>query len=196
MEFVAPFIVGAYEQWLFRTFEKIFESSPPSQFIDVGAATGFYAVAVARKFPSIDVIAFDVDGNSRKITSSMIDVNGVSNVEVRGECTQEWLEDNLKPHSLVLIDIEGGEAELPKRMFPALEQSHCIIETHPNIVPGVTEKLLQMFGGTHHIEVLRRTDAPPLVPVDFLGDETWKVSHYLRVEEKGVPQAWLVCTPK
>ena len=192
-EHIGPYLLGTYEAELHGTWRQLL-SRDYSEFVDVGANFGYYAVGLARRFPNRNVVAFDVDWWARKAVAEMSAVNGTSNLSIEAWCDPSWLTGHLKDHSLVISDCEGYEGALfCGQMVPAFATCTFIIELHEAFVPGVTQRCLDTFSRTHTAQVVEtRTETPLKVrPASFTDEEMRRVS----AEARG-PQQWLVLTPR
>ena len=65
-----PYLLGTYESELDSAWEAVFTGSY-RQIIDIGAKFGYYAVGLAKRFPSTDVIAVDTDPWARRAVREM-----------------------------------------------------------------------------------------------------------------------------
>jgi hypothetical protein len=193
-EHLGPYLLGVYESELDESWEVLLLGRY-SQILDVGAKFGYYAVGLARRFPTIPVIAFDTDQWARRALREMSARNAANNVEVRGYCGPEWLAKNGAEGALIVSDCEGFEAELLSGdALPRLATATLLIETHDHLVPGVTSRLQSTFEPTHVVRRVgeneqRRSTTRNL---DWLPVEKQKLANH---EIRGV-QSWLVCLPK
>lgn len=193
-EQLGPYLLGVYESELDAAWDTVFKGSY-TQIIDIGAKFGYYAVGLARRYPTATVVAFDTDAWARAAVREMATANGVDNVRVEGFCGPEWLETSTEPAAFIISDCEGYEAQLfTPRTLPKLQTATLIIETHDCFVPGVDQTLRQAFAQTHHVHVIgpdapRRTTTHSL---DFLTEPQKQLAQH----EVRPPQFWLLCLPK
>lgn len=193
-EQVGPFLLGVYESELDDAWAVV-ATRRFDQIIDIGSKFGYYAVGLARLYPDTGVVAFDTDWWARKALREMVALNGVSNVEIRKECTSSWLAAQAGKASLIICDCEGCEESLfTEPVASGLQRSTLIIETHDCFIPGSSERLRRILEATHTVEVfatdVRRRD--PDVPLDFLtADERGFATREVRPS-----QEWLLCLPK
>ncbi|MEO5740565.1 MAG: hypothetical protein ABIS29_08225 [Vicinamibacterales bacterium] len=191
-EHIGPYLLGTYEAELHDTWNRLLQRKY-NEFVDVGANFGYYAVGLARRFPSTNVVAFDVDGWARKAVAEMCAANDTPNVSIETWCDPAWLALHLKDRSLVISDCEGYEGALfCEQWVPAFATCTFVIELHEAFVPGVTGQCRAMFADTHAAHMVdTRGDMPLKVRSASLTDE-----EMLRVstEPRG-PQQWLVLTP-
>ena len=191
-EHIGPYLLGTYEAELHDTWRRLL-SRDYSEFVDVGANFGYYAVGLARRFPNRKVVAFDVDWWARKAAAEMSAANGTSNLSIQAWCDPSWLTVHLKERSLIISDCEGYEGALfCGQVVPALATCTFVIELHEAFVPGVTQRCLDTFARTHLAQVVetRTETALKVRPPSFTDDEIRRVS----AEARG-PQQWLVLTP-
>jgi predicted O-methyltransferase YrrM len=173
--------------------------------LNIGAADGYYAVGLAVRSPGTQVEAFEALPAFHAIVERSARANGVQGrIALRGACDANALRHHLqtdaKP-SLVLMDIEGGEAELLDPLaVPQLRQVDILVETHDAFVPRITETLIDRFQATHHIE--RYTARSRLLndfPPDFLPTlKRWfpRLVVELMDERRTGLQHWLFLTAK
>ena len=189
-----PYLLGLYESELDEAWSAVFHRTY-TQVIDIGAKFGYYAVALATRYPRAQVVAFDTDWWARRAVRQMAEANATGNVEVRGFCTPEWLAGHAQEAALIISDCEGYEAAL---FLPAvigrLRSATLIIETHDVFAPGVTDRLRTAFSETHTVRTFssggtRRTASCPL---DFLDERERRLAtHEVRTD-----QLWLLCLPR
>ena len=173
--------------------------------LNIGAADGYYAVGLAVRSPGTHVEAFEALPAFHPIVERSARANGVQGrIVLRGACDANALRHHLQTDvrpSLVLIDIEGGEAELLDPLaVPQLRQVDILVETHDAFVPHVTETLIDRFQPTHHIECY--TARPRQLndfPADFLPTLKRWLPHLvveLMDERRTGLQHWLFLTAK
>ncbi|MEQ1752317.1 MAG: hypothetical protein ABL974_23050, partial [Prosthecobacter sp.] len=84
----------------------------PSLVVDVGAAEGYYAVGLARRLPSAQIIAFEMEEHGQKALHEMAQLNNVtSRLHIRGRCEPADLAEALgtELNAVVVCDVEGYE---------------------------------------------------------------------------------------
>jgi len=195
LEHLGPFLLGVYESELDEAWAAVFERSY-TQIVDVGAKFGYYAVGLARRYPSAAVVAFDTDSWARRATHEMAVANQVTNIEVLVFCGPEWLQSKLRPGAFIVSDCEGYEAALfSAEVAPYLRDATMIIETHDLTVPGVTDQLRATFAATHDVrsfgvDAVRRVYSGPL---DFLNAHD---AEFANREIRPPSQQWLLCVPR
>lgn len=195
----APKLLGTYEIEIAPIIRAIL-SSPPKLIVDVGAAEGYYAVGLARGMPETLVVAFEADLLGRELLRRLAACNGVSpQLEIRGLCTTESLNEVLKDATDVVIicDVEGAELEIldPERV-PELAHARVLVEVHPWAHQDPAGVLRSRFDRTHRIrELISRqrssTDRP-------LADDRMSsaVAAACMDEMRPCPMSWLWLTPQ
>lgn len=148
-------IVGSYESQLQKWIEEAIDAGY-ERIIDIGCAEGFYAVGLALKIPTADVIAFDTNPEALGLLRELAALNGVdTRIDARTECTPSALRTLAAGKALIVCDVEGAEAELfSGESVAALAGADAIIEAHDDQVPGVTQRLIARFLDTHKIELV------------------------------------------
>jgi Met-10+ like-protein len=197
-----PKLLGIYERELSPCVEAIC-AQQPSLIVDLGAGEGYYAVGLAKRIPSAQLIAFEMDPIGQHVVAKMAALNGVSErVEIRGKCEPRDLVDALgdEPQPVVVCDVEGYEDQLlDPTAIPVLLRSTILVEMHEFVIPGITDKIQARFADSHVIERIwqesrSRTDFPwrtigtSLLPGSYLD---WAVSEW-RPER----MSWLWMVPK
>lgn len=149
-----PKIMGSYEEPIHEWIEKAIGKKYKT-IIDVGCAEGYYTVGFAMRIPTAKVFAYDIDQQAINNAQELINLNMISNVELRQECTYEELNHLCVENSLVFCDIEGFEKELLNPIkVPNLKNSDLIIECHDFMVENVTETLISRFVKSHKITII------------------------------------------
>jgi hypothetical protein len=193
-EQIGPYLLGVYESELDEAWAIVLTGSY-SQIIDIGARFGYYAVGLARKYPAASVVAFDTDWWARKAVHEMAAANGTGNVEVKGFCHPGWLTRQVQEAAFIISDCEGYEATLfGPATIPKLRSATLLIETHDCVVPGVSDRLGDAFGGTHSVRVFEN-DAHKRAPTRALAFLS-EPEQQLAIHEVRPPQSWLLCLPK
>lgn len=191
-------LLGCYEQPLQPHISTAINAGY-DVILNIGCAEGYYAVGMARQLSATRVLAHDLDPTAQAICRKLAKQNGVADrVEVGGLFQPADFARFSDQHTLVLCDIEGGEAELlDPAKAPALAGMDLIVESHECLIPGITQQLMARFAPTHVITVVhddgqRRLDNPPdwfnnLAHLDQLL-ATW--------EWRSGPTPWLVMKAK
>lgn len=150
-------VLGIYERELHGTISQL-SLFDIHQVINIGAGDGYYAVGLSRMFPSLRVIAFEMQPRGRKFIREMAERNGVlSQIEIRSRCDIAELRDVLAAprETLVLCDVEGFEDVLidPEKI-PALREAWVLVELHDGKNPGVSDRIRRRFEATHSIDTI------------------------------------------
>ena len=191
-----PRLLGVYERELHPDLVA-FAAQGLDHVIDIGCAEGYYAVGLARLMPDVIVNAYDIDEVARRRCGLLADANGVADrVVIRGEFFGEDFAQFEGGRVLVFIDAEGFEDDILRpELYPALAGYNLVVETHPGMRPGVTDRLIQRFAATHDIKQINpsieKADLPALVAgrshLDMmLAAWEWRAS----------PTPWLVMRPR
>lgn len=149
-------LVGTYEMELIPAIEHI-QRTPYSYVLNVGSSEGYYAVGLAMRMPSVKVIAYDIDPDAVLNVRELARRNGVAaRVETAGLCDHHELNRYRSQRSLVLCDIEGGEAELlDPNMADALIQHDILVEIHDGRdSTKIHDLLVGRFEATHALEFI------------------------------------------
>ena len=192
-----PRLLGVYERELHPDL-RAFAAEGLDHIIDVGCAEGYYAVGLARLLPGATVNAYDIDQTARRRCSLLAQANGVADrVVVRGAFAgEDFARFEGQGRVLVFIDAEGFEDDILRPdLYPALAAFNLIVETHPGIRSGVTERLIARFAATHEV---KRLD--PSVERADLPIELTSRSHLDMMlacwEWRAGPTPWLVMRPR
>ncbi|MDO8493075.1 MAG: hypothetical protein Q7S19_00820 [bacterium] len=166
-----PKYLGTYELELVPILEKVLRESF-NTIIDVGAAEGYYAVGMAMRSPSAEVIAFESEERGRDLIKKMAESNGVSGrVSTKGFCDTKSLSDTIAENkkTLVMMDIEGGEKELlDNSLISKLNKCYILVEAHECVVPGIVDTLVARFKDTHKfMETKERRRIPEDFPISI-----------------------------
>lgn len=167
MKYVARSIGSAYEPKLLGTYElelhPLVTNLCARKFpliINVGAGEGYYAVGMAMRCPSANVIAFEGDHAGQELIRQAAQLNGVGDrVTIKGMCAPDDLAEFLTVivPSLLVMDVEGGELSLLQpETIPALADCHILVELHDFIHPGLSAEIEARFRLTHRIEIIRQ----------------------------------------
>jgi hypothetical protein len=197
-EMIGPCLLGTYEKELHAAWDVVLRGEFP-QICDVGAKVGYYAVGLARRFPTSRVLAFDIDPWARRVLAEMVAANATPNVEIRGSCRPSWLAEGLAPGAFILSDCEGYEGELLGSVpIPNLATATLIVETHDMRAPGVSDRIRERLGPTHRVaeivedEATSREDLAAGLDLGGLSEDEKR----LATREVRSPQGWLFCLPR
>lgn len=158
-------LLGCYEASLIPVIETII-ARPYATVIDVGCAEGYYAVGLARRMPQAQIIARDANPAAVQICAKLAAANGVADrIRIGGLMTHSDFDVCADQPTLVICDIEGGEADLldPARAT-GLRHADILVETHDCITSGLSTLIHDRFCVTHDIKRLDRTLNPDALP--------------------------------
>jgi hypothetical protein len=192
----APKILGCYEAEV-QAALSLLVGIPYTRIINVGAADGFYATGLARIFPSVPVVAFEMDLTVVPRLISVVEKNNLTNqIEVQGECTVENLNemcDTEKP--LIIMDCEGAEEILiPGMSRENLDKSHYIIEIHEHSTRNMFGIISDLLKDSHRIirfyQGARNPNIYPLLTMMVESDRWLAVSEF-----RGNTMSWMLAIP-
>lgn len=191
-EHIGPYLLGSYETELTPWWDGLLRQNF-RQIVDVGANFGYYAVGLAKRFPSVPVMAFDTDWWARRTLRQMSRANATPNVAVKGFCNRSWLARHLQHNALVISDCEGCEGNLfGGEGIGAFATATFVIELHEAFVPGVTAQIRCAFRHTHASEEIdsRSETAVATRGTSLTAEEMRRVAHEVRGRQK-----WILLTP-
>ena len=186
-----PKILGIYEKELhgilvankLDSFDKI---------IVIGAAEGYYAVGLAKKWKR-PVIAFEENQKGRELITRLSLINGA---EVFIEASFDATYDTKSKKDFILMDVEGAEEELlDEQRFAAWNASVILVEVHS---VEIKERLYKRSNATHSsffTPVVKRTmnDYPFKPPFSRLLKRWWWASIQ---EWRSDSIGWIIFEPK
>jgi hypothetical protein len=192
-----PALLGTWERELHPVIERLI-ADPPRTVINIGAATGYYAVGLAVRCPQTSVLAYEIRPEMQRHVTTLAASNGVANrVRALGRCDHAELATALADHpeSLILMDIEGGEVDLlDLERHPGLRRCRLLVEEHEVFVPGCLDILTARFAPTHRVEVIPgQARVPADLPLRWPLANRWL--RRLMNEGRSQPQSWLNMTP-
>jgi hypothetical protein len=155
-------LLGCYEHELHHIVESIIAKNYP-HVLNIGCSVGYYAVGLALRMPQLNVDAHDFSPEARAACDEMARINQVGErVRVSGQFYGDDFARYENQRTLLLMDIEGGEAELlnPDR-YPALKKMDIVVELHDLVVPGISKAVCERFAPTHSIELIRNQNFLP-----------------------------------
>ena len=154
--------LGFYEK---EILEIITANGPYDNFIDIGAADGYYAIGMLHSVMASRAICFEVSDKGRVAIRKNWQTNGSPGLlEILGEAnevTVSALSPVITTKSLVLIDIEGFEFELlTPKVVSILSKCDVIVEIHNWVedFPNRYKSLLMTLDNYFRIEIVKRSD--------------------------------------
>lgn len=162
---VVPKLVGSYEAELHDVIRGL-SSDNYDGIVNIGCAEGYYAVGLARLFPSASVHAFDLDPLARRLCGEMAEANDL-NVAIHGECTAQLLNELVSKFDrpLIVCDCEGAEVQiLDSSVVEGLSACDMLVELHDFVDPTISSVIQTRFQDSHEIQII---DSQPRDPAAF-----------------------------
>jgi tRNA G46 methylase TrmB len=149
-------LLGCYELPLQPFIEQAISIAYPT-ILNIGCAEGYYAVGMARRMPSTQVLAFDLNPKAQEVCTALAKKNDVSDRVMVGALFKlEDFANYANQKVLVLCDIEGAEKDLlDPAMAPALKGMDLIVESHECLISGITQTLINRFKESHQITLVQ-----------------------------------------
>lgn len=196
---VPAMLLGLYEQEVVAQITS--RSDPWDLLINVGAASGYFAVGCLASGDAARCIAFEADPRSREILRSTAMLNGVlDRLEIRGTAGEEdLLRVALPPNTIALIDIEGQEFDvMTNAVLEHLRRTEMIVELHDWAVrqEGDVERLVMAARNTGFLidELATGPRNPSAIPeiAHLNDDDRWIICS----EGRQRPGRWLRLIPR
>lgn len=197
----ASMLLGLYEKEVLDYIMSL-PLNKDRNFIDIGAADGYYAIGflMAERFKQS--ICFELTELGQQVIAENAERNGVGHkVKIHGVANDAALESFSEAdleQAVVLVDIEGAEFEvLSQRNLEKLRNSYLVIEIH-NWIDGFKEKYNRLLNDANEIfnlSVLKvgQREIPELeIFENFPDDNRW----LMLSEGRPNRMRWLCCTPK
>lgn len=190
---VTPRWIGSYESCLWPVVNEIIKA-PYARIIDVGCAEGYYAVGLSRALPQAEILAYDLDPDSRLQVRKLWELNGSpGKLSVHGLLDHAELNRLGTPGSLLVCDIEGGEMQLlDPSACAALKNLDILVEVHGTASGSVESNaaaLHQRFTATHRIQEI--TEASRATAFDHVSHLEPAVLKKAMSEGRPEAQVWL-----
>ena len=154
-------LAGTYELELHPALSEIIDRKP-EVVVNIGAAEGFYASALARKLPNSKIIAFEAMDSWHPHLQRNLEINGVKNIcDLRGFCSVNDFENVIcelgSQSSFVLMDIEGGEFDLITHSIMQKSQHiEFLIEIHDWQSQQKGDDLVALLRKTHEVSIIHQ----------------------------------------
>ncbi|MDQ8208549.1 hypothetical protein QEH52_13575 [Coraliomargarita sp. SDUM461003] len=192
-------LYGTYESELSPVFERLFEQKKYTQLIDIGAAEGYYAIGLAQRHPSLDVVTFDISPKAREMQKQIAAHNAVSDRITIGQyCAPKTLTVlPLHQPTLLICDCEGYEGILfaDRSTAEQLKESDLIVELHTSPGINIRQQIEQVFAATHSISFVsaqtpieKYLSCKEQLPQDLSHENVYKILNEKRKRSFG----WLV----
>ena len=194
-------LIGSYEMELHHVIKQMINEEF-DQIINMGCAEGYYAVGLAISLPNVDIYAYDIDSEARKLTLEMASINGVSDrVFVKKKIeSSSFKKIDFTKKTLIISDIEGYERFI---FIPSVVQylKNCflIIETHDWVDIHISSNIENVFKASHNIKSIQSVG-------DNIKAKTYKFNELkdvdlltkYRIFEEGrrFIDEWLIMSPK
>lgn len=189
-----PKVIGTYEAEIHPFLQGIAHKQPYRKLLNIGCADGYYAVGLARLSPQLQVWACDANPQAIEATQTLAQKNGVSDRITLEHKTFTPLDfaTQVEPHTLVLMDIEGGEELLlSSDALAALATADLMIEVHDCYVSGLSERLCARLEKTHQVHLFKRQDMQLSLPPEMGSWSDW--DRLMAVWEMRIgPTPWLL----
>ncbi len=152
----SPRLLGCYEAEL---HELVRAMGRYRRVLNVGCAEGWYAVGLARLFPDLEIIAYDIDPAAREACAALAAANGVpGRIDIRALFDAGQLAALAAPGVMVLMDIEGAEADvLPAARAEDRALCDWLIETHSRDGETTLDAVVAALGASHDLSVIQQT---------------------------------------
>ncbi len=189
-------LLGVYEQELFSAIGDQVARAPDC-ILNIGAADGYYAVALKRLLSGARVVAYDMDPRAASACHQTAQLNGVS-IEMEAAFSLPDLFAASQQHNrvFVLMDCEGCEDMLLRiEQFSALGNISFLIECHDQVAPGVTDGLKAAMETSHTVEIIYEGSRNPNALAE-LNQMTSIEKYLLCCEFRGTTMNWLYAVPK
>lgn len=156
-----PKLLGCYEAELHPVIERIVKT-PYARIVNVGCAEGYYAVGLALRMPSAEVVAYDLDDRARALCRELAQRNDLADrIDIRAECRHADLA-GCADRTLILCDIEGAETDLlDPASAPALTRADLLVELHEIDGRSTGDLLIPRFRDSHAVTEIAMTARDP-----------------------------------
>tara|TARA_B100000900_G_C20510276_1_gene687684 strand:+ start:56 stop:883 length:828 start_codon:yes stop_codon:yes gene_type:complete len=190
-------LLGMYEQEVQIKINEILKNNKIKNFIDIGAADGFFAIGVKLKNPEVNVIAYELSNVGREFLSIAEKINNVQ-IEIHSEATYESLFPYRENKNLFLIDIEGDEYNLlNNKILEMHKKSFFIIELHIHTKKERSSKakFISLCSDLFKTSLIK-TGSRDFIDFDFLHDLSDYDRWILASEGRECMGEWLILEPK
>jgi hypothetical protein len=195
-------LVGFYElqvvEWIFSRNQRF------HRLVDIGSADGIYLAGILQANLAETAIGFESSQKGRYSSHQILRLNNLEErAEVLGTADSTTLISMLSnpasrkdDWSLMICDIEGGEAELfDASVVSLLEKYFIVIELHEwTYGPNTVAEMCGMFSRTHKVQLLESSARNPngIAELRELADDLrWNICS----EGRRQSMRWLVATP-
>lgn len=189
-----PKVIGCYEQELHPFFLSAAKKGY-THFVDIGCGDGYYVSGIALLMPHIKIDAYDINPKAQKRCKEMAELNDVAQrVTMHGAMEGGDFAKFLTDKTLILCDIEGDEKTLLDPVkYPALKHLDIVVEMHEMFLPGESDRFLNRFKATHHIQYIEQQGKQFSLP-DHMKSISELDRLILSCEMRGTPTPWAIMT--
>lgn len=187
-------LLGLYECELFDAIEDMIKSNPDT-VLNIGSAEGYYGIGMGMRTDAL-VLLVDVSQQAIDIARENAQVNNVNKIHFSTDSSinnfRNYVRTAQRP--AIIMDCEGFEEQfLDLEQFPELAKTSILVESHDCIRSGLTDKLVDRFKNTHHIQLIPQGAKNPYL------DITHDLSDYdksiLICESRPSTMVWIYMTP-
>lgn len=151
-------LLGTYEKELWPFIDHA-NTIDFDLIVNVGAGEGYYAVGLAVRHPTANVVAFETNEKNRDLIMEGIRLNKIKNLQVNGVCDITSLQRIAGGRMLIIMDVEGAELHLlDPDTIPQLFSSYIIVELHDFIDPSISDTIRNRFSHTHNITLVKASE--------------------------------------
>ena len=200
---IIPLTMGVYEEVVTETiFNK---SSERTDFIDIGAAYGYFSIGVLKSKLFNYTVAYEIDDECKKQINKLYRINKLKNeIKIFGEATESLIINHIdtgiiKPSkSFFLIDVEGFEFKLlTYDLLSYLKDAVILIEIHDFGDYNNTDYKKLIDRSKDFFDFIElRDNKRTLYKNDFLDNLRTDLKLLLLSESRSMTQKWVLLTPK
>ena len=152
-----PRLLGCYEQELHEIIRD--GVGQYRRILNVGCAEGWYAVGLARLYPHLEIVAYDIDAQARSACAKLAELNDVAGrIDIRAAFDAAQLAELAESGVLVLMDIEGAEADLlPTLRRKDVDCCDWLIEIHEVATTSTLDVVTHELGSSHDLRIFPQT---------------------------------------
>lgn len=179
-------LLGLYEKEVLDSLTQLPEKY--KIFIDLGAADGYYGIGVLLSNLFEKSYCFEISEKGQEVIKNNALLNQVSDrIEIHGIADANFykqLAQNDLEHSVLFIDIEGGEFELlNKTMFNVFRKSVIFVELHDWLFEDGDIKLTQL-----------KNNALATHTFSELTTQSRDLSQFNELKKFSDTDRWLICS--
>lgn len=188
-------LLGLYETQLSNIIEEIIATNPDC-VLNVGCAEGYYGLGFAKRLKCVSHL-IDVEVRYEDIIRKTAELNQIENYSFTTESNisnfKKLISDKINP--FIFMDCESNELHLLNpEVFPELNKTTILVETHDFIIPNCTTELIKRFSDTHFVKEIH--SAPKNMNLDILHNLSDLDKMVLWNEWRPGEMCWLYMIPK